>query len=159
MVMMTVVVWWVSGGGGKWRVRESGSGDRVDRPTRSLFGLAGKIPPEKFSGGGSRWPAVGESPEKKGGEGELSVGEGYTRPVFGVKEIDHGEEEVLYWTTHASWKRLPKGGDDVWHIRMELIDPDGKKFKRVFRTMSITRKLSEKNKPSDILDLDHLYDS
>ncbi|GJZ77378.1 hypothetical protein Tco_0642050 [Tanacetum coccineum] len=87
---------------------------------------------------------------------KIAVGEGYTSPVFEVKEIDHGEEEVPYWTTHA---RLPKGGDSVWHIRMELIDPDGKKFKRVFRTMSITRKLSEKNKPSDILDLDHLYDS
>ncbi|GJS86653.1 hypothetical protein Tco_0769289 [Tanacetum coccineum] len=70
MVMMTVVVWWVSGGGGKWRVRESGSGDRVDRPTRSLFGLAGKIPPEKFSGGGEWWPAAGELAGEEGGEGE-----------------------------------------------------------------------------------------
>ncbi|GJW55444.1 hypothetical protein Tco_0099529, partial [Tanacetum coccineum] len=42
------------------RVRESGSGDRVDRPTRSLFGLAGKIPPEKFSGGGATVAGGGE---------------------------------------------------------------------------------------------------
>ncbi|GKB75272.1 hypothetical protein Tco_0942167, partial [Tanacetum coccineum] len=54
------------------RVRESGSGDRIDRVVGSLFGLAGKIPPENFSGGGSRWPAVGRvSPEKKVGEREV----------------------------------------------------------------------------------------
>nr|GFD61825.1 hypothetical protein [Tanacetum cinerariifolium] len=34
------------------RVRESGVEDRIDRETRILFGFAGKIPPEKFSGGG-----------------------------------------------------------------------------------------------------------
>nr|GFA03424.1 hypothetical protein [Tanacetum cinerariifolium] len=36
--------------------------DRIDPVTMSLFGFAGKIPPEKFSGGGGggrRWlPAV-----------------------------------------------------------------------------------------------------
>ncbi|GKG59084.1 hypothetical protein Tco_0602793, partial [Tanacetum coccineum] len=49
---------WVSGGGGKWRMRESGSGDRVDPLMGSIFGLRRKNPPEKFSGGGSggrRW--------------------------------------------------------------------------------------------------------
>ncbi|GJV74019.1 uncharacterized mitochondrial protein-like protein [Tanacetum coccineum] len=61
---------WV-GRAGKWRVvRGVGSGDRVHRVVGSLFGLAGKIPPENFSGGGSRWPVVGESPEKMSGEGE-----------------------------------------------------------------------------------------
>nr|GFA54593.1 hypothetical protein [Tanacetum cinerariifolium] len=43
----------------KRRVRESGVDDRVDRETRNLFGFAGKIPPEKFSGGGGWWPAGG----------------------------------------------------------------------------------------------------
>nr|GFB47819.1 hypothetical protein [Tanacetum cinerariifolium] len=33
------------------RVRESGVEGRIDRVTRKLFGFAGKIPPEKFSGG------------------------------------------------------------------------------------------------------------
>nr|GEW61184.1 hypothetical protein [Tanacetum cinerariifolium] len=43
-----------SGGskGWGWRVRESGVEGRIDRETRILFGFAGKIPPEKFSGGG-----------------------------------------------------------------------------------------------------------
>nr|GFB31447.1 hypothetical protein [Tanacetum cinerariifolium] len=38
------------------RVRESGIDERIDRETSNLFGFAGKIPPEKFSGGGWWWP-------------------------------------------------------------------------------------------------------
>ncbi|GKE97814.1 hypothetical protein Tco_0021165, partial [Tanacetum coccineum] len=67
---------WLSGGGGETRVEASVYGDRVDRPTRSLFGLAGKIPPEKFSGGGATVAGGGEeSPEKmREGDGrELCV--------------------------------------------------------------------------------------
>ncbi|GJS65127.1 hypothetical protein Tco_0679691, partial [Tanacetum coccineum] len=65
---------WVSGGGGKWRVREGGSGDRVHRVVGSLFGLAGKIPPEKFSGGGGWWPAAGELAGEEGGRRECYNG-------------------------------------------------------------------------------------
>nr|GFB33067.1 hypothetical protein [Tanacetum cinerariifolium] len=57
-----VTRWW-------WRVKESGVEDRVDWETRNLFGFAGKIQPEKFSGGGRQWwPAAGW-----GGEGESSI--------------------------------------------------------------------------------------
>nr|GEY85258.1 hypothetical protein [Tanacetum cinerariifolium] len=42
-----------SGGSGvRWRVRGSGVDDRIDRSEGNKFGFAGKIPPEKFSGGG-----------------------------------------------------------------------------------------------------------
>ncbi|GJU68774.1 hypothetical protein Tco_1255033 [Tanacetum coccineum] len=30
------------------------------------------------------------------------------------------------------WNKPPKEGDGAWHIRIELIDPDGEKFNRVF---------------------------
>ncbi|GKC45591.1 hypothetical protein Tco_1063313, partial [Tanacetum coccineum] len=40
------------GGGGFWRVKESDTGDLIDREMGVTFGLAGKIPPENFSGGG-----------------------------------------------------------------------------------------------------------
>ncbi|GJZ02611.1 hypothetical protein Tco_0520572 [Tanacetum coccineum] len=46
-------------GGGESRVRESEGGDRIDRRMGSLFGLRRICPPEKFSGGGEWWPAVG----------------------------------------------------------------------------------------------------
>nr|GFB00053.1 hypothetical protein [Tanacetum cinerariifolium] len=67
-----VVFRWRGGSGGgstvvaAGRVRESGINERIDRETSNLFGFAGKIPPEKFSGGdvvaaagGCRWWGVG----------------------------------------------------------------------------------------------------
>ncbi|GKB44762.1 hypothetical protein Tco_0889704 [Tanacetum coccineum] len=44
---------WQPVGEGEWRVKESGSGDRVDPVKRNLFGVGRKSPPEKFSGGGA----------------------------------------------------------------------------------------------------------
>nr|GEY47343.1 hypothetical protein [Tanacetum cinerariifolium] len=46
---VVVVRWWQ-----RWRVEESDMDERVYRVTTNLFGFAGKIPPEKFSGGGRR---------------------------------------------------------------------------------------------------------
>nr|GEX92485.1 hypothetical protein [Tanacetum cinerariifolium] len=48
----------INGVAEKRRVMESGVDDRVDRETRNLFGFAGKIQPEKFSGGDSVVAAV-----------------------------------------------------------------------------------------------------
>ncbi|GJV00005.1 MAK10-like protein [Tanacetum coccineum] len=104
---------------------------------------------------------------------KIAVGEGLTRLIFGVKELDFGEDNVPYWTTigkRESYKpqtsedgigmpRLPKEGDGAWHIRIELIDPDGEKFDRAFQSIPTNRKLSLKENPSDILNFDHFHDS
>ncbi|GKG56755.1 hypothetical protein Tco_0580079, partial [Tanacetum coccineum] len=39
------------------------------------------------------------------------------------------------------WNRPPKAGDGVWHIRIELIDPDRERFTRTFESTPTTRKL------------------
>ncbi|GJZ40860.1 hypothetical protein Tco_0587746 [Tanacetum coccineum] len=52
------------------------------------------------------------------------------------------------------WDRPPKEGDGAWHIRIELIDPDGEKFDREFQSIPTNRKLSLKENPSGILNLD-----
>ncbi|GJS09538.1 hypothetical protein Tco_0366334 [Tanacetum coccineum] len=57
------------------------------------------------------------------------------------------------------WNKPPKEGDGAQDIRIELIDPDGEKFERIFQSILTTRKLSEKEIPSDILDLEHFCDS
>ncbi|GJZ15472.1 reverse transcriptase domain-containing protein [Tanacetum coccineum] len=57
------------------------------------------------------------------------------------------------------WNRPTKVGDEAWHIRIELIDPDEDRFTRIFQSISTTRKMSEKENPSKIIDLDHFYDS
>nr|GEV53116.1 MAK10-like protein [Tanacetum cinerariifolium] len=57
------------------------------------------------------------------------------------------------------WNKPPKHGDGAWHIKIELIDPDGEKFNKTFQSIPITRKLSEKENPSKIIDLEHFHDS
>ncbi|GJS63207.1 hypothetical protein Tco_0677771 [Tanacetum coccineum] len=59
----------------------------------------------------------------------------------------------------TNWDRPPKEGDGAWHIRIELIDPDGEKFKKTFQSIPVSRKLFAKENPSEIIDLDHFYDS
>ncbi|GJV87390.1 hypothetical protein Tco_1531328 [Tanacetum coccineum] len=44
----------------------------------------------------------------------------------------------------TDWKMPPKERDGAWHIKMEMIDPDGEKFNRIFQSIPTTRKLSEK---------------
>ncbi|GKA44930.1 hypothetical protein Tco_0737726 [Tanacetum coccineum] len=51
----------------------------------------------------------------------------------------------------------PKEGDGVWHIKIELIDPDGEIFNKTFQSIPTTRKLSEKEIPSEIIDLEHFH--
>ncbi|GKC17436.1 MAK10-like protein [Tanacetum coccineum] len=51
------------------------------------------------------------------------------------------------------WKKPPKEGDGACHIKIEIIDPDGEKFDRTFQSIPTTRKLCEKEKPSDIIKL------
>ncbi|GJZ10964.1 hypothetical protein Tco_0545723 [Tanacetum coccineum] len=72
VMMMTMVMGCGCRRGGreKWRVEESGSGDRVDPEVGSVFGLRRKSPPEKFSGGGEWGPAVVGFAGEDGGEGE-----------------------------------------------------------------------------------------
>ncbi|GKC80740.1 MAK10-like protein, partial [Tanacetum coccineum] len=112
---------------------------------------------------------------------KIEIGEGVTRTIFGVKEINLGYVDTPYWTTLSKWKsyesrpstnyiedlidkkidwkRPSKEGDGVWHIRIEMIDSDGENFDRIFQSIPTTKKLSEKEKPSDIIDLEHFHDS
>ncbi|GJV16376.1 hypothetical protein Tco_1361699 [Tanacetum coccineum] len=57
------------------------------------------------------------------------------------------------------WNNPPKEGDGVWHNKIELIDSNGEKFNRTFQSIPTTRKLSEKENPSEIIDLEHFHDS
>ncbi|GJW99054.1 MAK10-like protein [Tanacetum coccineum] len=57
------------------------------------------------------------------------------------------------------WNKPSKEGDGAWDIKIELIDPDGEKFNRTFQSIPTTRKLSEKDNPSEIIDLKHFHDS
>ncbi|GKB59124.1 hypothetical protein Tco_0915310 [Tanacetum coccineum] len=91
---------------------------------------------------------------------KIAVGEGVTRSMFGVKEIDLGEEELEdLIEIRIDWNKKPKRGDGAWHAKIRLIDPDEEKFTKTFQSIPTTRKLSEKENPSEIIDLDHFHDS
>ncbi|GKA34215.1 MAK10-like protein [Tanacetum coccineum] len=58
-----------------------------------------------------------------------------------------------------NWDKPPKDGDGAWHAKIKLIDPDGEEFTKTLQTIPTTRKLSERESPREIIDLDHFYDT
>ncbi|GKA76127.1 MAK10-like protein [Tanacetum coccineum] len=85
---------------------------------------------------------------------KIAVGEGLTRSIFRDAEVNPFKDVLVFrkmveflgampinlkgnmWESKyliknpINWNRPPKEGDGVWHIRIELIDPDGEKFDR-----------------------------
>ncbi|GJT82517.1 MAK10-like protein [Tanacetum coccineum] len=53
----------------------------------------------------------------------------------------------------------PKNRDGAWHAKIRLIDPDGEEFTKTLQIIPTTRKLSERESPREIIDLDHFYDT
>ncbi|GJV70232.1 hypothetical protein Tco_1485741 [Tanacetum coccineum] len=53
----------------------------------------------------------------------------------------------------------PKNRDGAWHAKIRLIDPDGEEFTKTLQSIPTTRKLSERESPREIIDLDHFYDT
>ncbi|GJZ28185.1 MAK10-like protein [Tanacetum coccineum] len=58
-----------------------------------------------------------------------------------------------------NWDKPPKNGDGAWHAKIRLIDPDGEEFTNTLQSIPTTRKLSERESPREIIDLDHFYDT
>ncbi|GJR02733.1 MAK10-like protein [Tanacetum coccineum] len=57
------------------------------------------------------------------------------------------------------WSKPPKNGDGAWHAKIRIIDPDGEEFTKTLQSIPTTRKLSEKESPREIINLDHFYDT
>ncbi|GKB43111.1 phospholipase-like protein, partial [Tanacetum coccineum] len=86
---------------------------------------------------------------------KITVGEGLPMSIFGVNELNFAkdaEESEDSLEEKIDWNRPPMEGDGAWHIRIELIDPNGEKFDWAFQSIPTNRKLSLKENPSDILD-------
>ncbi|GJQ95752.1 hypothetical protein Tco_0006891 [Tanacetum coccineum] len=58
-----------------------------------------------------------------------------------------------------NWDKPPKDGDGAWHAKIRLIDLDGEEFTKSLQSIPTTRKLSERESPREIIDLDHFYDT
>nr|GEU77427.1 ribonuclease H-like domain-containing protein [Tanacetum cinerariifolium] len=57
------------------------------------------------------------------------------------------------------WSKPPKNGDGAWHAKIRIIDPDGEEFTKTLQSIFTTRKISEKESPREIINLDHFYDT
>ncbi|GKB82867.1 DNA-directed DNA polymerase, partial [Tanacetum coccineum] len=100
---------------------------------------------------------------------KITIREGITRSVFGVKGIELGaipinlkrntwESEDLI-KSPINWDKPPKNGDGAWHAKIRLIDPDIEEFTKTLQSVPTSRKLSEREDPREIIDLDHFYDT
>ncbi|GJZ51210.1 MAK10-like protein [Tanacetum coccineum] len=58
-----------------------------------------------------------------------------------------------------NWDKPPKDRDGPWHAKIRIIDPDGEEFTKTLQSIPTTRKLSERESPREILNLDHFYDT
>nr|GEU30465.1 hypothetical protein [Tanacetum cinerariifolium] len=58
-----------------------------------------------------------------------------------------------------NWDKPPKNGDGAWHAKIRLIDLDEEEFTKTFQSIPTSRKLSKKENPREIIDLDHFHDT
>ncbi|GKE99215.1 hypothetical protein Tco_0022566, partial [Tanacetum coccineum] len=58
-----------------------------------------------------------------------------------------------------NWDKPPKDGDGAWHAKIRIIDPDGEEFTKTFQSIPTSKKLSKKENPREIIDLDHFHDT
>ncbi|GKE00130.1 ribosomal protein, partial [Tanacetum coccineum] len=53
----------------------------------------------------------------------------------------------------------PKDGDGAWHAKIRVIDLDGEEFTKTLQSIPTTRKLFERERLSEIINLDYFYDT
>ncbi|GKA34001.1 MAK10-like protein [Tanacetum coccineum] len=58
-----------------------------------------------------------------------------------------------------NWDKPPKNRDGTWHAKIRLIDRDREEFTKTLQSIPTTRKLSERESPMEITDLDHFYNT
>ncbi|GJW92082.1 MAK10-like protein [Tanacetum coccineum] len=102
------------------------------------------------------------------GEGITSLdGVGARAPYYARKDfLDchlSGEWEIARDAEINQFKdaldKPPKNGDKAWHAKIRLIDQDREEFTKTLQSVPTSRKLSEREDPKEIIDLDHFYDT
>ncbi|GJW46938.1 MAK10-like protein [Tanacetum coccineum] len=97
----------------------------------------------------------------------IVVGEGITRNDFLDCHL-HEEWEIARDAEINPFKDVlvfrrmdkpPKDGDGAWHAKIRIIDPDGEEFTKTLQSIPTTRKLSERESPREIINLDRFYDT
>nr|GEW69603.1 MAK10-like protein [Tanacetum cinerariifolium] len=58
-----------------------------------------------------------------------------------------------------NWDKPPKDKYGAWHAKIRIIDPDGEEFIKTLQSIPTARKLSARESPKKIINLDHFYDT
>ncbi|GKC05038.1 MAK10-like protein [Tanacetum coccineum] len=120
---------------------------------------------------------------------KIAVGEEITMSVFDLKGVDldgvgaqspyYARRDFLDCHLPREWEisrdvelnpfkdtlvfrrmdKPPKNGDGSWHAKIRLSDPDGEEFTKTLQSIPTTGKLSKRESPREIIDLDHFYDT
>ncbi|GKC11785.1 hypothetical protein Tco_1008567 [Tanacetum coccineum] len=77
-------------------------------------------------------------------------------PVGIVKDVEESEDLIK---NPINWDKPPKNRDGARHTKIKLIDPDGEEFTKTLQSIPTSRKLSERESPKEIINLDHFYDT
>ncbi|GJW87458.1 retrovirus-related pol polyprotein from transposon TNT 1-94 [Tanacetum coccineum] len=81
---------------------------------------------------------------------KIAVGEMITRNMWESEDLI---ENLI------NWDKPPKNRDRAWHAKIRLIDPDREEFTKTLQSFPTSRKLSERESPKEIINLDHIYDT
>ncbi|GJU64524.1 DNA-directed DNA polymerase [Tanacetum coccineum] len=98
---------------------------------------------------------------KKDPKTPLLVGRGFlatANAVIDCRMAKIAESEDLI-EKPIDWSEPPKNGDGAWHAKIRIIDPHGEEFTKTLQSIPTTRKLSERESPREIINLDHFYDT
>ncbi|GKF47408.1 hypothetical protein Tco_0137210 [Tanacetum coccineum] len=130
--------------------------------TRSVFGVKGVDLGEKEA---SYWTTLGKRESYK--PRPSSDGVGAQTPYYARKDfLDRAIPINLkcnIWESEdlikkpINWDKPPKNKDGAWHAKIRLIDPDGEEFTKTLQSIPTTRKLSKRESPREIIDLNHFY--
>ncbi|GJR02482.1 MAK10-like protein [Tanacetum coccineum] len=95
----------------------------------------------------------------------IAVGEGITRRMVEFLGATPINLKCNMWESDnliekpINWDKPLKNKDRAWHAKIRLIDPDGEEFTKTLQSIPTTRKLSERETPREIINLDHFYDT
>ncbi|GJZ01408.1 hypothetical protein Tco_0519369 [Tanacetum coccineum] len=78
-------------------------------------------------------------------------------PVRIVKDVEWESKDLV--ENKIDWNKPPKNGDGAWHVKIRIINPDGEEFTKTLQSIPTTRRLSERENPKEIINLDHFYDT
>ncbi|GJW33772.1 MAK10-like protein [Tanacetum coccineum] len=93
---------------------------------------------------------------KKDLETPLLIGRGFLATTNAVIDCRKAKITVGEGITRD---KPPKNGDGAWHAKIRLIDPDGEEFTKTLQSVPTSRKLSKRENPREIIDLDHFYNT